>query len=109
MRVRRSRSVWIPPATVNAAATASAYSKPPTDANGGTTRLVDSGVAGAPSLVWVGTWNDSATSVFYANATDSRLYRATPSAGAVLVSDEVKAAAVAGAADVAGDGARELV
>jgi hypothetical protein len=79
------------------------------DDAGRTSEVVGAGAATAPALMWVGEWNGSATSVFYANDTDSRLYRASPGTDPRRVSGDAKAGAVAGAADIDGDGAPELV
>lgn len=76
-----------------------------------TTTLVDNGVETDTTLLAVGAWNGS-TSVFYVNTSDnSNIYRARPGVSPTQVTTEggVQADAVAGVADVNGDGDDDLV
>lgn len=82
------------------------------DDAGGTATLVDGGVETNKTLLAVGEW-DGATSVFYVNETDnSTVYRVRPGSSPtqLLVDGNAQSAsAVAGVADVNGDGDDELV
>ena len=72
------------------------------------TELSTNDAKGSPSLLGVGRWNDTRTSVYFASG--AAIYRANPSEGDVKVVEPTKGvSAVAGPADIDGDGASELV
>ncbi|MFB6120131.1 MAG: FG-GAP repeat domain-containing protein [Halobacteriaceae archaeon] len=85
------------------------------DANNETVHLLDTGstsvaAAASKSRMAVGTWNGSDTSVFFAGSGASKIYRVAPGGSPTLVANPGNGAgAVAGIADVDGDGADELV
>lgn len=80
------------------------------DRNNETSSALTSDVRSAPTHLWVGSWNGSGTAVFYANASDSSdVYYVAPGQDPVEAVDGIGAEAVAGAGDIDGDGAEELV
>jgi hypothetical protein len=81
------------------------------DETGGVTELA-SDAKSSSSLLAVGRWSGSATSVFYANSSDAGIWRAAPGSDPVQVdslSGPATANAVLGIADIDSDAADELV
>jgi len=74
------------------------------------TELSSTDAKGSTSLLGVGRWNDTRTSVYFAGGDSSTIYRTNPSQGDTQVVDpDNGVTAVAGPADIDGDGTNELV
>ena len=74
------------------------------------TVLSSNDAKGSPSLLGVGRWNDTRTSVYFASADKTTIYRSNPSDGDVkVVEPSYSVSGVAGPADIDGDGTNELV
>jgi hypothetical protein len=74
------------------------------------TKLSSTDAKASTSLLGVGRWNDTRTSVYFADGDSSIIYRTNPSDGDIQVVDpDNGVTAVAGPADIDGDGTNELV
>ena len=80
------------------------------------TELSSTDAKGSTSLLGVGRWNDTRTSVYFAGGDSSTIYRTNPSEGEnpsegdiQVVDPDNGVKAVAGPADIDGDGTNELV
>ena len=74
------------------------------------TELSSTDAKGSTSLLGVGRWNDTRTSVYFADGDSSIIYRTNPSEGDVKVVEPEKGVkAVAGPGDIDGDGTNELL
>ena len=80
------------------------------DQDGRVTELSSNAAKSSKSLLGVGRWNGTRTSVFFAGESGSTIYRTNPSEGDVqVVKPGSSVSAVAGPADIDGDDANELV
>jgi hypothetical protein len=74
------------------------------------TELSSTKASGEKSLLGVGRWDGAQISVYFADGEQSKIYRTNPSEGEVeVVKPENGVNAVAGPADIDGDGTNELV
>ena len=74
------------------------------------TELSSTDARRSPSLLGVGRWNDTRTSVYFASKDKTTIYRTNTSDGDVkVVEPDKEVKAVAGPADIDGDGTNELV
>ena len=74
------------------------------------TELSSTDAKGPKSLLGVGRWNDTRTSVYFASKDKTTIYRTNPSDGDVkVVEPDQDVRAVAGPGDIDGDGTNELV
>jgi hypothetical protein len=74
------------------------------------TELSSNDAKGSPSLLGVGRWNDTRTSVYFASGDKTTIYRTNSTQGDVKVVEPSKmVSAVAGPADIDGDDTNELV